>query len=212
MEGLIKVRGIVLSERPVGEYDRLVTILTVESGKIRAFARGAKRPRNHLSAALQPFHYGTFSLYAGRDSYNVQDAEISNYFEGVRSDLDNTMTGMFFLELADYYGRENDDNSALAALLYQSLRALENGKPDRRLVRAIYEIRALVIDGQYPGIPEGNWQTSTTYAMEMIASSAIEKLYTFEVNEQVLNELLGIAQVFRKRFIDRELKSLKYCE
>lgn len=212
MEGLIKVRGIVLSERPVGEYDRLVTILTVECGKIRAFARGAKRPRNHLSAALQPFHYGTFSLYAGRDSYNVQDAEISNYFEGVRSDLDNSMTGMFFLELADYYGRENDDNSALAALLYQSLRALENGKPDRRLVRAIYEIRALVIDGQYPGIPEGNWQTSTVYAMEMAASSVIEKLYTFEVNEQVLDELRAIAQIFRKRFIDRELKSLRYCE
>ena len=48
MEGLIKVRGIVLSERPVGEYDRLVTILlrdrtvrgstgvvTLEDGHIR---------------------------------------------------------------------------------------------------------------------------------------------------------------------------------
>ncbi|MCR5179060.1 MAG: DNA repair protein RecO [Lachnospiraceae bacterium] len=212
MEGLIKVRGIVLSERAVGEYDRLVVILTVERGKIRAFARGAKRPRNHLSAALQPFHYGTFSLYAGRDSYNVQDAEISNYFEGVRRDLDNSMTGMFFLELADYYGRENDDNSALTALLYQSLRALENGKPDRRLVRAVYEIRTLVIDGQYPGIPDGSWQASTVYAMDMIANSTIEKLYTFEVSEEVLNELLRIAKMYRKQFIDRELKSLKYCE
>ncbi|MBQ3789579.1 MAG: DNA repair protein RecO [Lachnospiraceae bacterium] len=208
MDAGLEVRGVVLSERPVGEYDKLVTLLTMERGKIRAFARGAKRPRNRLAAALQPFHFGNFRLYEGRDSYNVEDAEILNYFEGIRGDLDNSLTGMLFLELADYYGRENDDNRALLSLLYLALRALEKGKQDRTLIRIIYEIRALAIDGQYPGIPEGNWNPSTRYACQFITETPLERLFSFTVSGEVLSELTVIAGGFRRRFIDRELKSL----
>ena len=53
MDGRIELRGIVLNERPVGEYDKRSTILTLERGKITAFARGAKRPKNRLAAAMQ---------------------------------------------------------------------------------------------------------------------------------------------------------------
>ena len=212
MDGRIELRGIVLNERPVGEYDKRTTILTLERGKITAFARGAKRPKNRLAAAMQPLHFGTFRLYEGRDAYNVEEAEILNYFEGMRGDLENYFTGMLLLELADYYGRENADDRALLALLYQSLKALENGKPDRLLVRAVYEIRALMIDGQYPGIPDGNWQESTRYAMDFIARTPIERLYTFTVSEEVLSELRRIAAQFRRKYIDRPLKSLEMAE
>ncbi|MCR5675708.1 MAG: DNA repair protein RecO [Lachnospiraceae bacterium] len=209
-DGKITLRGIVLRERAVGEYDKLVTILTLERGKVRAFARGAKRPRNRLAAALQPFHFGNFRLYEGRDSYTIEDAEILNYFEGVRTDLENSFAGMLLLELADYYGQENADDRALLSLLYQSLRALENGKPDRRLVRAVYEIRALMIDGQYPGLPDGEWLESTRYAMRFIGETPIERLYTFSVSEEVLGELSAIAGIFRRRFVDKELNSLAF--
>lgn len=207
MDGRVEVRGIVLSERPVGEYDKLVTILTLERGKIRAFGRGAKRPRNRLAAALQPFHFGNFRLYEGRDSYNIEDAEILNYFEQVRGDLDNSLMGMLFLELADYYGRENNDDRALLALLYQALRALEKGKQDRSLIRVIYEIRALAIDGQYPGIPEGDWHPSTRYACQFIVQTPVEHLFSFTVSDEVMAELNVITGRFRRQFIDRELKT-----
>ncbi len=212
MDGQVELNGIVLSDRPVGEYDKLVTLLTLERGKLSAFARGAKRPRSRLAAAMQPFHFGTFRVYAGRSSYTVEDAEITNYFEGVRTDLDRSFVGMYLLELADYYGRENDDDRALLALLYQSLRALEIGKPDRLLVRLIYELRALAIDGQYPGIPEGEWQEATRYALEFIVRTPIAHLYTFTVSDSVFRELSVIAERLRRRFIDRELKSLAFLQ
>ena len=68
MQESLYVTGIVLKQTPFGEYDRIVSLLTREKGKITAFARGARKPGNRLAAATNPFAFGTFRLYEGRTS------------------------------------------------------------------------------------------------------------------------------------------------
>ena len=143
----------------------------------------------------------------------MAEAEIDNYFEDLRSDLNNVYYGMYFLEVADYYTRENNAEAEMLKLLYQSLRALSAKGLHKELVRYIFEIRALAANGEYPGIPDGReWKESTLYAMHYIEKSPIEKLYTFTVTGEILEELKQIAEIYRRRFMDREMKSLRILE
>lgn len=210
MRDFILVTGMILETGPVNDYDRRLVILTKDRGKITAFAKGARRPGNKLMAATNPFCFGNFKLMEGKTAYNLIEAEIVQYFEELRSDYDSAYLGMYFLELASYYTRENNDDMLVLKLLYQSIRALVKQSLNNDLVRQIYEIKMLVVNGLYPGIPQNiSCCEGTKYTVDFIVNTNIEKLYTFAVNDQVLEELKSINEVYKKRFYDKEFKSLK---
>ena len=148
----IVVTGMVLQVMPIGEYDKRITLLTKERGKITAFARGARRPNSQLLAATNPFSFGEFELFEGRSSYSIAKATIQNYFRELTEDFDVTYYGFYFLEFAEYYCQENNDEREMLKLLYQSLRALISPAYDNRLVRSVFELKALAINGEAPNV------------------------------------------------------------
>ena len=148
----IVLTGMVLSTMPIGEYDRRVVILTKEQGKISAFARGARRPNSPLVGAVNPLAFGEFTMYEGRTSYTIQSASITNYFAELREDVVGAYYGFYFLEVADYYAKEYTDEREMLKLLYQSMRALINPHIPNRLVRRIFELKALSVNGQAPQV------------------------------------------------------------
>ena len=213
MQDFTTVTGIVIKTEPIMEYDKRVVILTKEKGKISAFAKGCRKPGNRLMAAANPFSFGEFRLYAGKSSYNIMEANIKNYFDALRKDFDAAYMGMYFLEVADYYTRENLDATELLRLLYQSLRALESGKYDNTFVRMIFEIKSIVINGEFPGMPkQKKYLDDTAYALSYIEKSTIEKLFSFDVSKEVLSEMIQIAKIYCNRFFDKRFASLDIIE
>ncbi|MBR1477109.1 MAG: DNA repair protein RecO [Lachnospiraceae bacterium] len=215
MQDFIDVTGLVLKQSPVGEYDRRITLLTKERGKLAAFAKSARKQGSRFGASTCPFCFGTFRLFEGKSSYTVSDADISNYFEELMKDYEGAYYGMYFAEIADYYTRENNDETDMLKLIYQSLRALTTSSLDRRLVKAIYEIKSITVNGEFPGISEAEaagMNESTVYAVRFIERTPIEKLYTFAVTDEVLTELSRLAAEYRKRYMDRNFKSLEIIE
>lgn len=213
MQDYVTVTGMILKTIPVGEYDRHICLLTKERGKITAYAKGARKQNSRLVAATNPFSFGEFKLFVGRSSYNVMEANISNYFEGLREDFEGAYYGMYFLEVMDYYTRENNDEKSMLKLLYQSLRAIGIESIPNQLVRYIFEMKAMVLNGEFPGVPTDNYLLeSTRYAINYIMSSSVEKLFTFNVTDEVLFQLKQVGDNYRKRFIDKKFNSLEIIE
>jgi DNA repair protein RecO (recombination protein O) len=209
----IRISGMIIKHRPVGEYDYICTILTMERGKVSAFARGARKPGGKLSGNVEPFCYGNFILYEGRNSYNLIEADIINYFEYFRRNLESSLYGSCFLELADYYATENSDESDLLKLLYISLVALCKGTFDNRLIRCVFELRALVIDGQYPGFPQGRgFDDAVRAAMQHIETAPLKELFAFRLNDEALRQLMQITDVYRNKYVDRRLNSAEMLD
>ena len=212
MDHAVSVHGCVLKHRPVGEYDWLVTLLTAEKGKITAFARGARKPGTRLSGNVEPFSFGTFDLYPGKNSHVLTGAAIDRYFESFRQDLEQAAYGTFFLEVADYYMRENLEAAPFLNLLYVSLLALSEKHPDRenRLVRCAYEIRAMVTEGVFPGterllpLPQ-----ALIRAIGHIEQAPLKKLYSFTLRKDLTDELVRVTARLRNMVMDRKPNSLE---
>ena len=202
-----------MKQSPVGEYDRRVSILTKERGKLPAFAKGARKPGSRLAAATNPFSFGSFRLYEGKSSYTISEADIQNYFEELRTDYVGACYGMYFAEVADFYTRENNDERDMMKLLYQSLRALCARTLPNPLVRCVFECKAIAVNGEFPGPPaDEELEESTVYALRYIAESPVEKLYTFTVTDRVLEQLERVAARYMKLFVGCSFKSLEVLQ
>jgi len=156
MAGEITLKGIVLGSMPVGEYDRRLSILTCEKGRISAFASGARRPMSSLRAACRLFTYAAFTVYPRHDSYSVVKCESPVYFDELSMDPEKSYYGMYFCELLEYFTRENADEAEQVKLLFTALKALLKAAMPVNLTRRVFELRALANFGEAPNIFECN--------------------------------------------------------
>ncbi|MCD7813302.1 MAG: DNA repair protein RecO [Lachnospiraceae bacterium] len=211
MSDPLKVTGMVLSAVPAGEYDKRTILLTKERGKITSFARGARKPNSPLLAAATPFALGTFTVYEGRNAYTLVQAEISDFFREVREDIVASCYACYFMELADYYTRENLDASQMLNLLYATLRALPKPQPDNELIRCIFEMKAMVQNGEYPyeTASDSSLQESTRYAISYVIHAPVQKLYRFTLQPEVFAEFRRVQDHYNSISIDRKFKSLE---
>ncbi|MBI2086833.1 MAG: recombination protein O N-terminal domain-containing protein [Candidatus Zambryskibacteria bacterium] len=68
-------RGIILSSRPIGEADRIYSVLTRDLGLVRARAAGVRKNISKLRGVLEPFVLSRISLVRGKDYWRVTSAE-----------------------------------------------------------------------------------------------------------------------------------------
>lgn len=214
MRETIAVTGIVLSAMPVGEYDKRIVLLTKEKGKLYAFARGAKRAKSSLMAGSSPFAFGTFYLYENRNSNSLEHVEITNYFRELTENFEAAYYGMYFCELTDYFTVEYLEAVSILKLLYKTLQELTKERIPRELIRYIFELKLLQLNGEAPDASSlGQFKhPSTLYTIQFIYTSPIEKIYSFLVKDEVLQDLRRISRIYFIPNLDKPMKSLAILE
>lgn len=208
MQNLVTAKGIILKSLPAGEYDRRIVMLTTDMGKITAFAKGARRTGSPLLASTDVFCFGDYRMFAGKNSYSVTECNVINYFSEMRTDYEKSFYGMYFLEVVDYYGRENNDDKEMLKLLYQSLSALCKSDLSKELIRAIFEVKVIMINGEFPGTDRWPDNGRIKTVVDYLYQTPAQNVFSFKLSQDALREFVEFAADTAKLTFDTKFTSL----
>ena len=117
---IFKAEGLILRTRPLGEADRLVTILTREEGKFEGVARGARRTKSRLAAGVDLFSHGRFTFHRGKTWPIITGQDPIERFSWFRDDPDLYPYGIYMAELVDKLVSEQEPGFDIFQLLLES--------------------------------------------------------------------------------------------
>lgn len=148
----IKVKGIILSENNMGDYDKMLTILTPNLGKISCVAKGARRPKSALLAGTQMFCFGEYMVYQGTSTYHMNSCETIEIFYKLRTDLDKLKYAIHIDKIIQDITEENENCFNILQLYLNALYTLSETDKDLSLTVSIFKLRLLCLLGFTPRI------------------------------------------------------------
>jgi DNA repair protein RecO (recombination protein O) len=140
-------QGIVLRTYKLGETDRILHLLTQGRGKVRAVAKGVRRPGSRFGGRLEPYSHVDLQLYEGRNLDTISQAELLAPHAEVRVDDRLSAAGAAMCELTDQIAQEGERDNALFLLLRAGLQALAAAPPQPAVFVDAFLLRAASIAG-----------------------------------------------------------------
>jgi DNA repair protein RecO (recombination protein O) len=148
---LYRDEAVVLRTHPLGEADRIITLLTKERGRVRAVAKGVRRTKSRFGARLEPFMVVDVQCYEGRNLDTVTQAEsLATYGQTIARDYTVYTAATVMVETAERLTEEHEPSTQQYLLLVGALRSLGGGEHDPGLVLDAYLLRSLAVAGWAP--------------------------------------------------------------
>ncbi len=146
---IYNTEAIVLRTSPLGEADRLFTLLTPQLGKLRATARGVRKLTSKLGGHLDPLTRSSLTINRGRNLDTIASADTLETFPLVKEDLERLSFAIYAVELVDAFSPEEASNPQVYALFLETLRTLGTvSSPD--LALRYFELHLLGVTGFSP--------------------------------------------------------------
>lgn len=147
-----KINGIILSESNMGDYDKMLTMLTPNFGKISCSAKGARRPNSSLLAGTQMFCFGEYLMYKGTATYHINSCETIEMFYKLRTDLDKLKYAIHIDKIILDVTEENENCYNILQLLLNTLYTISESEKNLDLTLGIFKMRLLCILGFTPRV------------------------------------------------------------
>jgi len=144
-------KAIVIKSQSLGELDKIIGFYTSDFGKVRAVARGIKRPQNRYGGSLELLNYGdlVFFFRPHKDLQIINSFDILDSFDTLKSDLTKTAYSFYIAELLDATGVEGKINDVTFQLTLQALSNIKSVTHPELLVYT-YELQLLALMGFKP--------------------------------------------------------------
>ena len=191
--------GIIIRQTKTAYGRRMIVLLTKKYGKISAGTSISEKGKTKSTLALQPFTYGRYELYKGRDSYSIGGAETIESFFSIGEDIDKFAAAAAALELSDRLIEEDQPVPHFFSLLYDFLEMLEERKSGFGTLLAAFRIKALDLSGcgieasacvkcgkkeglKYFSVPDGGLLCDDCTGSQSLLNPLI-----FEVSDDIIN-------------------------
>jgi DNA repair protein RecO (recombination protein O) len=147
---LYRDEAVVLSTVKLRETDRIITMLSLSHGKIRAVAKGIRGPRSHMTGRAQPFTRLAVQCYRGRDLDTLTQVEVVDSNQRLRADLDRLAAAASIAEVAERVSQEGYEQPDLYRLVTRALAALDRAYSP--LLLAGFQLKLLALEGWGPDV------------------------------------------------------------
>ena len=147
------IAGVILRETPIGEADKMMTVLTAKYGRISVFARGAKRLKSPLFTASQLFCYSELAIAkSANGAYNLRGADLIESFYHIRDTLEGAALASYIADVAADVAVEDEDETTLFRLVLNCFHAIAAQKKHLLQIKAVFEMRAASEAGFLPNL------------------------------------------------------------
>ena len=151
--GTFKTKGIVIAENNMGDFDKMVTILT-PNGKIGCSARGARRPKSQLMAGTQFLCFGEYMLFKGNNTYTLNSCDTIEVFYNIRTDLDKLEYASNITKMIQEITDENQNTYKILQLYLNTLYVISETNLNLEFIISIFKLRLICLLGFTPQIQE----------------------------------------------------------
>lgn len=144
-----QTEAIVLRQIKLGEADKILTLYSPTVGKLRAVAKGVRRPKSRMGGHVELLTRSQLHVAHGMNLDIVTQAQTIESYLGLRDHLPTIGLGIYLADLVDQFTEERLPNAPLYVLLAEALRRLA-APGDHELIARYFELHLLDYLGYRP--------------------------------------------------------------
>ncbi len=149
---LLTVKGVVLTQKPIGEQDKFIDILTDDLGVLEVLVKGAGKINSKSGCATQLFAYSAFCLNQTKRGYILNSVSPIRIFYELRNSVTAVALSSYFSQVIQFSVLPQASNAEIQRLLLNCLHFLAQKKYSEALLKSIFELRMAALLGFMPDV------------------------------------------------------------
>ncbi len=198
-----KVEGIILKRRDFGEADRILTVFSLQRGKISVLAKGVRRITSRRAGNVELLNRVILYLYQGKQFYYLNEAEALDTYPKLKAELTLSTYAFHILELVERLTAEEQENTIVYEYLVEVLKRLSKN-PRQILIRA-FEAKLLSNLGFISFL-------DTEDLLRKLQSYSWDEIEKIKINEKEALETERVLRYYVEKVIEKPLKSRRFLK
>ncbi len=149
---MLTIKGVVLTQRMVGEQDCFVDLLTEDRGVLEVLVKGAAKINGKSGSGTQLFAYSEFCLRPAKHGFALSSVTPIRIFYKLRSSVTAVALASYFAQIVKFSVLPQKSTPEILRLFLNCLHYLSEQKLPEALLKAIFELRMAALLGFMPDV------------------------------------------------------------